>query len=139
MAAPDRPGRRSARGRAPMSVQKSMVRVRWVGVLAVATSLALTACSGDGDSALTVAQANVTKAEQALADAEAAATDAQADFCDASSDYITALDRYGDVLHATAVTVGDVKTSGADLKEPSQEAQDAADDVVSTREAVTNA
>lgn len=122
-----------------MSVHKSMVRVRWVGVLAVAASLVLTSCSGEGDSALTVAQANVTKAEAALEDAQTAATDAQAGFCDASSGYITALDRYGDVLHQTAVTVGDVQTAGADLKDPSQETQDAADEVVSTREALHTA
>jgi len=30
---------------------------------------------------------------------------ASADFCDSSRDYLVALDRYGDVLHATAPTV----------------------------------
>ena len=56
-----------------------------------------------------IAQADVAAKEEALAEAQTAATDAEAQFCTAGSTYITALDRYGDVLHDTAVTVGDVR------------------------------
>ena len=60
--------------------------------------------------------------QKAVDDAKTSATAATAQFCASSADYITALDRYGDVLNQTAPTVGDVKTAGRDLKQPSQDA-----------------
>ena len=50
-------------------------------------------------------------------------------FCTATAGYITAIDRYGDVLTATAPTVGDVVTAGSDLDEPSADAVSAGQDV----------
>jgi len=110
--------------------------------LVVVTSclaLALAGCSDTPESGLAVAQADVTAKEGALADAEAAASDAEQALCDASADYITALDRYGDVLHQTAVTVGDVQDAGDDLGKPAGATKDAAVDAQDARDAVAGA
>ena len=56
----------------------------------------------------------MSAAEKGLAEAEAAATAAATEFCTASTAHVTAIDRYGDVLNATAPTVGDVKDAGSD-------------------------
>src|SRR6187431_1521517 len=89
-----------------------------VGVLL----LVLTGCSGDsGDSSLKAAKA------------------AAAEFCTASTTYVTAIDRYGDVLNATAPTVGDVKDAGSDLAQPGEDAQKAAGAVADTRKGVDTA
>ena len=72
--------------------------------------MVLTGCSGESqDASLRAAQAKVTAKEKALTEAESAATAASTAFCTSSATYITAIDRYGDVLNATAPTVGDVK------------------------------
>ena len=105
------------------------------GLVAGCLVSALVACSSS-TSPVAAAQSDVKAKERALTEAEAAATGAAAAFCDATGVYVTALDRYGDVLHASAVTVGDVKDAGADLLTPSQEARDAGDAVVETREAL---
>ena len=76
----------------------------WVTVAVVA----LAGCSGE-ISSVDRAQAQVTAKEKAVTQAEADLTAASATFCDASKTYITGLDRYGDVLNATAPTVGDVR------------------------------
>lgn len=101
--------------------------------------LSLAACSDDTGSDLAVAQANVTAKEKALRDAEAAASDAGEALCRASADYITVLDRYGDVLHQTAVTVGDVQTAGDDLGKPAATTKDAALDARKAQDAVAQA
>lgn len=102
--------------------------------------LSLAGCSGSStDASVTVAQARVTAKEKALTEAQAAATAAGTAFCTASATYITAIDRYGDVLTATAPTVGDVKDAGSDLEQPSQDAQDAAAAVTESRQAVAAA
>ena len=102
--------------------------------------LALTGCSGDsGESSLKAAQAKVTSKEKALTEAEAAAKAAAAEFCTASTTYVTAIDRYGDVLNATAPTVGDVKEAGSDLAQPGEDAQKAAGAVADTRKGVDTA
>ena len=83
--------------------------------------LALPGCSGDTqDASLKKAQGSATAKEQDLAEAEAAAKTAETGFCTASSTYVTAIDRYGDVLNATAPTVGDVKDAGSDLAQPGE-------------------
>ena len=85
--------------------------------------LVLTSCGSDGgDSAVQVAQARVVAKEKAVSAARADATAASEAFCEASSAYISALDRYGDVLTATAPTVGDVNDAGSDLVEPREDA-----------------
>jgi peptidoglycan hydrolase-like protein with peptidoglycan-binding domain len=86
-----------------------------------------------------VAQARLTAKEKALTEAQAAATAAGTAFCTTSATYVTAIDRYGDVLTATAPTVGDVKDAGSDLEQPSQDAQDAATAVTQSRQAVATA
>ena len=92
-----------------------------VGGTLLIASIAGCSGSGDGGSALKVAEARVSAKEKALADAKADLADKSAEFCGASETYITALDRYGDVLTQTAPTVGDVKTAGTDLSEPRED------------------
>ena len=100
--------------------------------------LALAGCSSDSDdTSVTAAQARVTAKEKSLTEAEAAATAAAAAFCTSSTTYITAIDRYGDVLNATAPTVGDVKEAGSDLEGPAKDAQQSATSVAESRQAVT--
>ncbi len=106
---------------------------------ALAVLVALSGCGGDGADPVALAQAEVSAKEESLLDAQAAAAAAEETFCTASSGYITALDRYGDVLNVTTVTVGDVRDAGADLKEPKAETVAAAGDVTSTREEVATA
>ena len=108
--------------------------------IVAAVLVVLTGCSDDGkDSSLAAAQATVTAKEESLAEAEAAATEAAAEFCTASTGYVAAIDRYGDVLNATAPTVGDVKDAGSDLAQPAKDAQKAAEDVGVARDAVATA
>jgi murein L,D-transpeptidase YcbB/YkuD len=104
-------------------------RLVWVGVIAIA----LAGCgSGGGDAKVKVAESRVSDKQKALSDAQSELTAKTAAFCKSSASYITALDRYGDLLHQTAPTVGDVKEAGKDLAEPRA-------DVVSGAEAVTDA
>jgi len=106
--------------------------VVWVTLAAVV----LAGCSGE-ISSVDRAQAQVTAKEKAVTQAEADLTAASATFCDASKTYITGLDRYGDVLNATAPTVGDVREAGADLTDPRDAAFDGADAAVDAQEALT--
>ena len=104
----------------------------WLTVAVVA----LAGCSGE-ISSVDRAQAQVTAKEKAVTQAEADLTAASATFCDASKTYITGLDRYGDVLNATAPTVGDVREAGKDLTDPRDAAFDGADAAVDAQEALT--
>ena len=112
-------------------------------VLGAAMGLVLAGCTSDGNGngsgALKVAQARVSAKEKALSAAKADATAATAAFCDASATYITALDRYGDVLTQSAVTVGDVTTAGTDLSEPREDVTAGADAAVAAQQAVADA
>jgi peptidoglycan hydrolase-like protein with peptidoglycan-binding domain len=110
-------------------------------VLGAILALVLSGCTSDGDGsgALKLAQAKVSAKEKALSAAKADVATTSAAFCDASSTYITALDRYGDVLNATAPTVGDVKTAGADLAAPREEVTAGAEAAVAAHEAVDQA
>lgn len=126
------PGTRTGRGR-PQSPGR---RALWLGAAAVL----LVACgSDDGDSAVQVAQAQVASKEKALSTAKADATAATAAFCEASSTYVSSLDRYGDVLTATAPTVGDVNDAGAELERPREEALASAEAAVAAQQVVTTA
>jgi peptidoglycan hydrolase-like protein with peptidoglycan-binding domain len=124
-----------------MSPQRHVFGGRPLTGLVLGITLALAGCSSDGDGsgALKVAQAKVTAKEKALSAAKADATAATAAFCGASATYITALDRYGDVLTQTAVTVGDVTTAGTDLAEPREDVTAAADAAVAGQQAVADA
>jgi peptidoglycan hydrolase-like protein with peptidoglycan-binding domain len=81
----------------------------------------------------------VSVKEQALAQARTDAAAASAHFCTTAADYVTAVDRYGDVLTATAPTVGDVQTAGADLEQPRADATAAATAAVDAQAAVVTA
>src|SRR5262249_43255993 len=72
-------------------------------------------------------------------DATKAAQDAVTAFCDKGAAYVTALDRYGNVLHQSTTTVGDVRDAGTDLAAPAQDVMDAGDAAVAAREAVASA
>ena len=99
------------------------------------------AISGCTTSITTVeqAQAQVDAKTQAVTDAEAAFATASATFCANSKDYVLALDRYGDILHQTAPTVGDVVDAGKDLAAPKAAAFDGADAALKAQAAVLTA
>ena len=118
--------------------------VRALAGLAVAgavSMLALTGCGdgGDGDTAVQAAEARVSAKERALTDAKADLTEKSAAFCGAAATYITALDRYGDVLNETTVTVGDVRDAGSDLEQPAEDAMAGAEAAVAAQQAVVDA
>jgi peptidoglycan hydrolase-like protein with peptidoglycan-binding domain len=121
------------------------VNRKGLGRLAATTicaALLVSACSSDGssgDSDVDRAKAKVEAKQRALDDATKAAEDAAKTFCDKGATYVSALDRYGDVLHQTTATVGDVRTAGSDLAEPQQDVMDAADTAVSARDDVAKA
>lgn len=97
-------------------------------VLAVA--LVAVACGSDepGMSADPVAdaQAKVATAQGDLADAQRQLTQTGQVFCSTAASYVAALDRYGKLFTASATTVGDVRTAGADLVAPRQDVSVAA-------------
>jgi len=111
--------------------------VRAVAIAGVAL-LALAGCSSD-ITTVDQAQAQVKLKEQAVSEAEATFAAASQAFCDTAQDYVLALDRYGDVLHATAPTVGDVQEAGADLAEPRDDAYDGAQAALDAQQAVLTA
>ncbi|BCY10101.1 peptidoglycan-binding protein [Actinoplanes sp. L3-i22] len=81
----------------------------------------------------------LTKKQEAVAEAQAdLAAQVQA-FCGSGASYVTALDRYGDLITATAPTVGDVKAAGAELAGPRDDVLAAADGITSAREALAEA
>jgi peptidoglycan hydrolase-like protein with peptidoglycan-binding domain len=86
-----------------------------------------------------LAQAQVSAKQRALADAQTTLAEKSTAFCNSSRNYITALDRYGDVLHQTASTVGDVKAAGHDLEEPRQQAISNGEAAVSAQQQVVAA
>src|SRR6478672_1163008 len=102
----------------------------------VVAVLALGACTNGTGS---LPDARVSVKQQALAKAQADAAAAKAHFCTTAADYVTAVDRYGDVLTATAPTVGDVQTAGADLEQPRADATAAATAAVDAQAAVVTA
>lgn len=101
-------------------------------------AVALTGC-GEGVSAVDRAQAQVGAKEKALAQAQTDFTDASAASCELSKTYILALDRYGDILNDTAPTVGDVRSAGADLADPSGAALDSASAAVEAQQTLLTA
>ena len=115
---------------------ESPTKSRLTAALAcVALAAGLAGCSSDL-SPLQQAEADVSAAQEAVTEAEAELKDASDTFCAASEAYIVALDRYGDVLNDTEPTVGDVKTAGADLTKPRDEAFDGAQSALDARDAL---
>lgn len=123
-----------------MKTDSAMTNVRRAATAScVALALiGLAGCSGEV-SAVDKAQARVTVKERAVTKADAEATSASDAFCQASQTYIVALDRYGDVLHDTTPTVGDVKVAGADLADPREDAFDDAETAITARQALADA
>jgi murein L,D-transpeptidase YcbB/YkuD len=108
----------------------------WVGV----ATLAVSGCGGGGgDAKVKLAETRVSQKQKALTDAQADFASKTAAFCKTSTTYVTALDRYGDVLHKTAPTVGDVKDAGTDLAAPREDVMSSADDMMEARKKVTQA
>lgn len=105
--------------------------------LAVA-AVGLVGC-GDEETELKIAQARVASAERDVARAQATFDSASQQFCDSTKDYVVAIDRYGDVLNATATTVGDVKTAGKDLKAPRGDVRAEADEAIEAHEELVEA
>ena len=113
---------------------------RRVGILVIATMLAVAGCGGgDGDAQMRLAEKRLSDKQQAFAEAQAELAGQIDAFCRSSVGYVTALDRYGDVLNETAPTVGDVKDAGADLTEPRADVIAAAEHLASAREGVATA
>jgi peptidoglycan hydrolase-like protein with peptidoglycan-binding domain len=107
--------------------------------LVVTAVLALSACAGDSRSDVEKAQAKVTSKEKAVTEAQTAFDHASQSFCTNSKTYIEAIDRYGNILTQTAVTVGDVKTAGADLAKPKADVKTSADAVITARDDLAQA
>jgi len=129
---------RDVRGRRLSLIAGGRATRSWMlASLCLLIALAVVGCgSSDPQKQVKRAEARVAQKQRALADAQDAFARASADFCDSSRDYLVALDRYGDVLHATAPTVGDVRTAGADLSAPRETAMTAAESAVSAHQAV---
>jgi murein L,D-transpeptidase YcbB/YkuD len=108
--------------------------------IAVAVALLLEGCgSGSSDSEMTRAEAQVTAKQRALTDAESAFIAASTAFCESARSYVVSVDRYGDVLNATAPTVGDVRDAGEDLTGPREDAMAAAEKAIEANQAVVDA
>ncbi|PRX16308.1 peptidoglycan-binding domain-containing protein [Actinoplanes italicus] len=107
-------------------------------VLVFTVTLAVTGC-GDGDTRVRVAEHRVASKQEALTQARAELAGRIDGFCRSSSSYVTALDRYGDLITDTAVTVGDVKEAGSDLAEPRSDVVTATEQVTAAREDVATA
>jgi uncharacterized surface protein with fasciclin (FAS1) repeats len=101
----------------PTSMRKSMGRTtRILGALVVVALLG-GACGDDDDAGGPTVE------------------EARERFCDASADRVAALDRYGRLFDDTAVTVGDVRSSGEDLAAGREEVEAAADELRAAIEA----
>ena len=102
-------------------------------MVSIVVAVGLAGCT-ESVSSVDRARAQVTAKEKAVADAQQELDAASAEFCEASKDYIDALDRYGDVLIASAPTVGDVRVAGADLAEPRDDAFDGAEAAIDAQQ-----
>lgn len=113
---------------------------RRVLVAGTVVLLALGGCGrGDGDAATRAAQTRVDNKRAALDEARADLAGQVDGFCRGVATYLTALDRYGDILTATAPTVGDVADAGADLAEPRAAVADGVEQVREAKQAVADA
>jgi peptidoglycan hydrolase-like protein with peptidoglycan-binding domain len=132
------PSRRS--GALPVVPWRAPALVR-LACLGTVTTALLSGCAED-----TTPQDPVGRAEEQVAQAQQAVEQAEAEldrsavaFCDVSRDYITGIDRYGDILTATAPTVGDVRDAGGELVAPRDETLGSAEAAVRAHEDVVAA
>jgi peptidoglycan hydrolase-like protein with peptidoglycan-binding domain len=124
-----------------MAVVGSGVRLRrgCASLIAVVAVLALSACGGDSRSDVEKAQAKVTSKQKAVTEAQTAFDHASQSFCTKSKTYVEAIDRYGNILTQSAVTVGDVKTAGADLAKPKADVKASAEAALAARDGLAEA
>ena len=111
-------------------------------LLAISAAIAVIATSCGDDEQLdpvAAAQARVNAAQADVEEAQSAFDEQSEAFCSSSEDFIAAVDRYGKLLTDSAVTVGDVKTAGADLVKPREEVEDDAEKAVAAHETLTAA
>ena len=111
---------------------------RLLAGLGVATLL-LAGCGGGDGGSVRLAESRVSAKQKALTDAQSELASKTAEFCGNSASYITALDRYGDVLHRTAATVGDVKEAGAGLEKPREDVVNSAEEATKAQQQVAAA
>jgi peptidoglycan hydrolase-like protein with peptidoglycan-binding domain len=114
-------------------------RCEWLLAALVTVAVLAAGCGSDGNSAAKLAQAKVTVKQRAVTEAQAALTAKVKEFCSAGATYITAVDRYGDVLNQTAVTVGDVTQAGKDLEQPQSDAISAAEEATAAQQELATA
>lgn len=115
------------------SLSTARVRLPRAAAL-VGSALLAAACSSGSTTAGTTttedpvaaAQARVTTAQADLTKANETVTAAGEQLCREAKDYVVALDRYGTLFTDGKATVGDVKTTGADLAEPRESVSAAA-------------
>jgi peptidoglycan hydrolase-like protein with peptidoglycan-binding domain len=102
-------------------------RLRLLTVAIIGGALVAASCSDNSKSSSTTtttsdpvaaAEARVTTAQGDLAKAQDEVKAAGRTFCTEAKGYVTTLDRYGRLFTDSKVTVGDIKTGGADLAAP---------------------
>src|SRR3954468_3978482 len=113
---------------------------RGLACLGVLAAIVVAGCGGGTpDDPVKRAEAKVTQKQAALDDAKATFEKASTTACSSVGSYIVAIDRYGDVLNATATTVGDVRDAGTDLSAPKADATAAAEAAVAAQQDVVEA
>lgn len=120
-------------------MNSSFVRIL---ILGLTSALVFVACGGNGDGdvdPVEAAQARVNSAQKSVTDAQDAFDKAGVAFCQDSKDYIATIDRYGKVFDDSKVTVGDVKTAGADLVAPKKAVKSSAANVTDAQKDLTDA
>jgi murein L,D-transpeptidase YcbB/YkuD len=96
-------------------------------------AVAAAGCGADAD------ERRLTRQQEAIAEARAELAEQVDAFCRAGASYVTALDRYGDIITATAPTVDDVREAGAGLAQPRDDVVGAAENVAAAREELASA
>lgn len=104
-----------------------------VGLAAICSLLAF-GCSQTTD--LERAERNVKAKQDAVTKAQSAYDTSRSAFCAQATRYVSALDRYGKLFTEATATVGDVRTLGADLQRPQDEALSAANSAVDAHTAL---
>jgi peptidoglycan hydrolase-like protein with peptidoglycan-binding domain len=111
-------------------------------LVAIVAAIAIVAGACGDDEQLdpvAAAQARVSSAQADVEEAQTAYDEQSEAFCASSEEFITAVDRYGKLLTDNAVTVGDVKTAGADLVKPREEVEEDAEKATAAHETLTAA
>ena len=108
--------------------------------LGMVAAIALAGCGGGNASdPVKRAEAQVSQKQKALDEAKASFEKASTTACTSVTSYVVAVDRYGDVIHQTAVTVGDVRDAGKDLAAPRADAMSSAEAAAAAHQEVVKA